>query len=165
MTDELLSRQPAMGKHARHVRSGKCVSEKRQDDADHRQTDSTTRRFNDKQNAETTDGKVKIRDHTGTQDKMLIFPNDVRRRRGTEDRKQYVKRMNLVTRPRFARRIEQINERQAETEMDGALQLRIENTECCRIQLENRERNGDCRNNLGHESLIFHRIGFFIVFF
>ena len=62
MPNELPHRQPAMRENTRHIRADKGIDEKRQHDADHRQTDNTPRRLYDEHDAEHTNGKICTRD-------------------------------------------------------------------------------------------------------
>ena len=164
MSNELLERQPTVREDARHVGAGKRVDQEGQHDADHRQTDDAARRLDDEQDAQQADGEVHARDRARAQHEVLVLEDDVGRCRNAEDREQHVKGVHLVARPRLARRVQEVHERQAEAEVDGSLQLRVEHAERRRVELEDGERDGNGGDDLRHNALVHHRVGFFIVF-
>ena len=164
VADELLDRQPAVREDARHVGTGKGVDQEGQHDADHRQADDAARRLDDEQDAQQTDNEVNARDSARAQHEMLILHHDVGRRRSAENGEQHIEGMHLVARPRLARRVQEVDERQAEAQMDGPLQLRVEHAERRRVELEDGERDGNGGDDFRHDALVHHRVGFFVVF-
>ena len=70
----------------------------------------------------------------------------------------------VIARPRTAAGIEQICERKPEPEVDGTLQLRIEDAEGRRVELKDGECNGDGGDHLLRQSRIVGGVGFAVVF-
>lgn len=87
MTHELLRCQSPMGQDSRHIRPGKGIGEKGYDDNEHRFADSPPRRFKDEQNANGADDEIRRRDCPRTQYQMLVFIDNIGRRRRTGNRK------------------------------------------------------------------------------
>ena len=164
MTHELVERETAMREHAWHIRPRERIGDEAEHDRHHRDADDAPRRLHDEQDADQADGEIRRRHRAGAQHELLVLQHDVGGRRRAKDSEHDIERMHLRARPALARRVEEVDEREAEAEVHGALQLRVKHAERRRVELEDGKRNRECRDELRHEARVLHRIGIAVVF-
>ncbi len=137
MIEHLLHAHATMRHDAGHIGTEKRVHHKHEGYDDHRPADHASCRLKYHDRTDQADDEVRFRIHTGTQHQLIIVDDDIKRRARADDGENHVQRIHLALRPALTRRIKQENQQKAEGQVNRALQMRVQNTEGRRIQLEN----------------------------
>ena len=141
-----------MRQDTRHIGAEEGVCEKEEHDCHHRQPDDSPRRLDDEEDADAADDDIGRRHRARARHELAVLNNDVGRRRRTEDGEDHIDGVKeVVPCPRAPKWIEQIRKCKAESKMDSALQLGVENAKGCRVELK----DGKCNCN-GGDNLLRH---------
>ena len=105
-----------------HVRPKKAESQEAQYDDDNRQSDDTSCCFNDHDNPQRANDRIKWRYGAGAEDELLVIDKDVYRRNHGQNGKSHIKPVEFpVFDPFLLCRAEQVHQAETERQVDTSL--------------------------------------------
>lgn len=148
---------------SRKIRSQEAVSDKAKNNDNDRKADNAPRRFNDHNNTESADHLIGRSYGSRAKNELLVIEQDIDRRNHRHNGEEQIKRMDPpVLYPGPFGRAEQVDQRNAKRQMDGALNHGIHQSEESCINLEQGEADADPGNHFRPDAAVLDSIGFFV---
>ena len=164
MAYELFDGETSVCEHPRHIGAEKGIREEEEDDRHHRYTDDTPRRLDNEQDSKPACDNIGGCDGPCARYELTVLDDDVGWRCRPKNGKDHIDGMKeVIPRPCTPKGIEEIGKRKTKSEMNGTLQLRIENTEGRCIELKDRKANRNRGNHLLRPTCIVDGVRFAVI--
>lgn len=165
MSYHLRQSESSVRERSRQVRSKEAVRDKAENDDHDRKAYNTPCCFNDHNNAKGADHLISRRYRARAENELLVIQQNIHRRDHGHNGKEQIEGMDIpALHPGPLGRAEQVDQRNAEGQMDRTLDHGVHQTEEPCIDLEQREADADHCDPLRPDTAVLDRIGFFIQF-